>query len=61
MAEKSTLDQFITIMTLPDNIPIVGLLVLVFWFTYLGLREGRKNDQLLAQGREDEILRRMQE
>jgi len=59
--EISTLDQFIQIMTLPDNIPIVGLLVLVFWFTYLGLKEGRKNDQLLEQGREDEILRRMQE
>lgn len=61
MKEISTLDQFIQIMTLPDNIPIVGLLVLVFWFTYLGLKEGRKNDQLLEQGREDEILRRMQE
>jgi len=59
--EKSALDQFLTILTLPDNIPIVGLLVLVFYFTYLAFREGRKNDQLIEQGREDEILRRMQE
>lgn len=61
MAEKSALDQFVTILTLPDNIPIVGMLVLVFFFTYLALREGRKNDQLIAEGRQDEVLGRMQE
>lgn len=59
--EHSALDQFLTILTLPDNIPIVGMLVLVFYFTYLALREGRKNDQLVQQGRQDEILRRMQD
>ena len=45
----------------PDNIPIVGMLILVFLFTYVGLREARKNDELIAQGREDEVLRKMQE
>jgi hypothetical protein len=54
------LDQFITIMFLPDNIPIVGMMILVFYFTYLGFREARKNDQLIEEGREDEILREMQ-
>ncbi len=58
--EASALDQFITIMFLPDNIPIVGLLFLVMFFTYLGFREARKNDQLTAEGRGDEILREMQ-
>ena len=58
---QSALDQFLKILTLPDNIPIVGMMILVVFFTYLALREGRKNDQLLDQGREDEILRRMQE
>lgn len=61
MPQHSALDQFLTILTLPDNIPIVGLLVLVFFFTYLALKEGRKNDQLEAQGRSDEILRNMQD
>lgn len=59
--EQSALQQFLTILTLPDNIPIVGMMFLVTYFTYLALREGRKNDELLAKGREDEILRRMQE
>jgi hypothetical protein len=60
-APKTALDQFLTILTQPDNLPIIGMLLLVFFFTYLALREGRKNDQLIEQGRQDEILKRMQE
>jgi hypothetical protein len=58
---QSALDHFLYILTLPDNIPIVGLMVLLFFFTYLALREARKNDQLVEQGRQDEILDRMQD
>lgn len=61
MEQTSALDHFLHILTLPDNIPIVGLMVLLFFFTYLALREARKNDQLIEQGREDEILEHMQE
>jgi hypothetical protein len=57
----SALGHFLHILTLPDNIPIVGLMVLLFFFTYLGLREARKNDKLIEDGREDEILDKMQE
>jgi hypothetical protein len=57
---NSPLEQFLTIMFLPDNIPIVGMMILVFFFTYLGFREARKNDQFIEEGREDEILREMQ-
>ena len=56
----SPLEQFLTLMFLPDNVPIVGMMILVFFFTYLGFREARKNDQLIEEGREDEILRDMQ-
>jgi hypothetical protein len=59
--QKTALQQFLEILTLPDNIPIVGMLILVLFFTYLAFREGRKNDQLIEQGREDEVLKRMQE
>ena len=61
VAQKSALDQFLVILTLPDNIPIVGLMVLIFFFTYLAMREARMNDQLEELGRESEILKRMQE
>jgi hypothetical protein len=60
-APKSALEQFVTILTLPDNLPIVGMLLLVFFFTYLALREGRRNDELIEQGRQGEVLRKMQE
>lgn len=53
--------QFFEMLFRPDNIPIIGMLGLVFWFTYLGLKQARENDELIAQGREDEIIRRMQE
>ena len=52
--------QLLSIMLQPDNIPIVGMMFLVLFFTYLGFREARKNDQLIEQGRRDEILKEMQ-
>jgi hypothetical protein len=61
MHEQSALLQFLSIMIQPDNIPIVGMMFLVFYFTYLGFREARKNDQLIAEGRRDEVLKGMQE
>src|SRR5262245_15329878 len=61
MPHETAFDHFLHILTLPDNIPIVGLMILLFFFTYLALREARKNDQLIDQGREDEILERMQD
>lgn len=60
MHESTALGQFVSIMLQPDNIPIVGMLVLVFFFTYLALREARKHDELIAQGKRDEVLKEMQ-
>lgn len=58
---KTGLDQFLEIMLKPDNIPIVGLMVLIFFFTWLAFREARKNDQMIEEGRADEVLKKMQE
>jgi hypothetical protein len=52
--------QFVGILVKPDNIPIAGMLVLVLYFTYLALRQALLNDRLIAEGREDEILKHMQ-
>ena len=59
--EQGAFSQFIAMMLLPDNIPIVGMMFLLFYFTYLAFREMRKNDQLIAQGKRDEVLKEMQE
>ena len=49
------------IVSKPDNIPIVFMLVLVVYFTWLSFTEGRKNDRLIGEGRKEQVLRRMQD
>jgi hypothetical protein len=53
--------NFWAIVSVPDNIPIVFMLILVGYFTYLSFDEARKNDRLIREGRKDQILRRMQD
>ena len=57
----AALRQFLDILLKPDNIPIAGMMVLVLFFTWLGLKQALRNDRLLEQGREDEILKEMQQ
>ena len=59
MDEPSGLHNFLEIVTKPDNIPIVGMLILVIFFTWLGMKEAVKNDKLAEQGREDDIPKEM--
>lgn len=59
MDEASGLENILAIVTKPDNIPIVGMLILVIFFTWLGLREGFKHDKLIEEGKEDEIPHEM--
>ncbi|MGZ8424051.1 MAG: hypothetical protein ACXWYD_03810 [Candidatus Binatia bacterium] len=59
MEEMSGLQNFLEIVTKPDNIPIVGMLILVVFFTWLGMKEALKNDKLVEEGREDEIPNEM--
>jgi hypothetical protein len=42
--------DFRDIVTKPDNVPIVGLIILVGYFTWLGLRRAVINDSRMAQG-----------
>jgi hypothetical protein len=57
--EPSGWQNILEIITKPDNIPIVGMLILVLFFTWLGLREAFKHDKLLEEGKEDEIPNEM--
>jgi hypothetical protein len=59
MDEASGLQNFLAIVTKPDNIPIVAMLILVIFFTWLGLREAFKHDKLIEEGKEDEIPHEM--
>jgi hypothetical protein len=57
--EASGLGYFLDIVSKPDNIPIVAMLILVIFFTWLGLRQAFKNDKLIDDGKEDEIPNEM--
>ena len=59
MQEASGWQNFLEILTKPDNIPIAGLLLLVIFFSWLGLREAFKNDKLIEQGKKDDVLKEM--
>jgi hypothetical protein len=59
MEEPTGLQNFLAILTKPDNIPIVGMLILVIFFSWLGLREAFKHDKMIEEGKEDEIANEM--
>ena len=59
MEEHSGWYYFMEIVTKPDNIPIVGMLILVLFFSWIGLKQALRNDKLIDEGREDEIPDKM--
>jgi len=59
MEEPSGLQNFLAIVTKPDNIPIVGMLLLVLFFTWIGLRQAFRHDRLVDEGKKDEIPDKM--
>jgi hypothetical protein len=48
--------QLWTISSAPDNVPIVAMLFLVPFFTWLGIKQSRANDRLIEQLEEDPKL-----
>jgi hypothetical protein len=54
-------DQFVEIISKPDNMPVAGALLLVVFFTWVSMREALRNDRLIREKRKDEIITRMQE
>jgi hypothetical protein len=59
MEEPTGIQNFLEILTKPDNIPIAGMLLLVLFFSWVGLRQAFKNDKLTEDGKKDEIAENM--
>jgi hypothetical protein len=59
MPEASGWANFLAIVTKPDNIPIVGMLLLVLFFTWVGLRQAFRNDKLIEEGKKDQVPEEM--
>ena len=49
------------ILSKPDNVPILIMIVMFSFFTYMALSDGFKNDRLAKKGRKQDILKSMQE
>jgi hypothetical protein len=58
--EASSVENFLLILTKPDNVPIAFMLVVVLFFLGWGLKEGRRNDKLIEKGKRDQVLKDMQ-
>src|SRR5574341_416503 len=43
--------NFALIVLKPDNVPIAGMIFLVAFFVWFGLKEGRRNDALKEEGK----------
>jgi hypothetical protein len=53
------MDNFLRIISQPDNIPIVLLLVSVLFCLFLAMRQAFRHDRLITRGRKDEIYDEM--
>jgi hypothetical protein len=53
-------ENFFTIVSKGDNIPIVAMLFIVAFFIGWGFSEGRRNDKLIKAGKRDQVLKDMQ-
>jgi len=56
---RKPVEQFLTILTQPDNIPIVGLLVATLFCLYVAMKQAFRHDRLIRAGRRDEIYDEM--
>lgn len=54
-------DNLSLILSKPDNVPILIMIVMFTFFTYMALRDGLRNDRLTKAGRKQDILKSMQE
>ena len=53
------MEHFLEIISKPDNIPIVGMVVIVFYMAGWMLREGARNDRLIDEGQPEKVYERM--
>lgn len=53
------MEQFIHILTAPDNIPIVAMLVIISFLLAVAFKQAVENDRLLDQGKFDEMVENM--
>ena len=53
------MDQFMEIATQPDNIPIIGMLILVLICLGIAMKQAFTNDRLIEKGQKDRVFHEM--
>ena len=53
------MDEFLAIVSKPDNLPVAGMAVAIVLVLAVWFRQARANDRLIKDGRLDEVARRM--
>lgn len=53
------MEHFFHIISQPDNIPIVGMLLAVLFCLYVALVQAFRHDRLIKEGRREEIYDEM--
>lgn len=53
------MEHFWELLTKPDNIPILGMLLAVLFCLWVAFRQALKHDKLIEHGRKDDIYSEM--
>ena len=53
------MEQFMEIATQPDNIPIIGMLILVLICLGIAMKQAFTNDRLIEKGQKDRVFHEM--
>lgn len=53
------MDNFLRILTMPDNLPIAGMAVALVYLLIVWWRQAVRNDRLVREGRERDIAEDM--
>jgi hypothetical protein len=53
------MENFLDILTKPDNIPIAGMLVAVLFCLWVCFKQALKNDKLIKDGNTDRLYEEM--
>ena len=49
------MEHFLWILTRPDNVPIVAMVFGVIYLLWVWWKQARRNDQLIDEGKKDDI------
>ena len=53
------MENFLLILTKPDNIPIAFMIPLVAFFVWLAISQGLRHDRLIKRGKKDDVYDEM--